>query len=182
MVLNTLKKIFFHVRTKLNENIKERNSSERLKLNLSTIASYKTVPYIRKGSNTQLSSKTYLGKNCSFNGLVVMGNGRLVIGDNFHSGRDILVLTSIHNYEGDSLPYDKTSINKDVFIEDNVWIGSRVIILGGAKIREGAIIQAGSVVTGEIPKCAIAGGHPAKPFSFRDKEHYEKLKSEGKFL
>jgi len=30
-----------------------------------------------------------------------------------------------------------------ITIEDNVWIGDRVIILGGVTIGEGAIIQAG---------------------------------------
>lgn len=53
--------------------------------------------------------------------------------------------------------------------------------LGGVKIGEGAIIQAGSVVTRNIPSCAVAGGHPAVVFKYRDKEHYYKLKSEGKF-
>ena len=66
-------------------------------------------------------------------------------------------------------------------IEDNVWIGNRVIILPGVTIKEGAIIQAGSVVVGDIEKCGIAGGHPAKVFKYRDIEHYEKLKSEWKF-
>ncbi len=182
MVLNFLKRIIFNVRSKFNEFLKEINYSKIYERHLNTIASYKTLPYIRKGSNTQLSNNTYLGKYCSFNGFVIRGNGKVVIGNNFHSGRDILVLTSIHNYEGDSIPYDKTGIHKDVLIDDNVWIGSRVIILGGSKIGEGSIIQAGSVVVGEIPKYAIAGGHPAKPFAYRDKDHYEKLKREKKFL
>lgn len=52
---------------------------------------------------------------------------------------------------------------------------------GGVLIGEGAIIQAGSVVVSDIPACAIAGGHPAKVFKFRDKEHYYRLKEEGKF-
>jgi acetyltransferase-like isoleucine patch superfamily enzyme len=56
-----------------------------------------------------------------------------------------------------------------------------VIILPGVTIHEGAIIQAGSVVVKDIEKCAIAGGHPAKVFKYRDIEHYEKLKKEGKF-
>ena len=34
----------------------------------------------------------------------------------------------------------------------------------------------------DIPKYAIAGGHPAKPFAYRDKEHFEKLKKDGLFL
>ena len=182
MVLYFLKRILLSALSKFNAFFKELNHSKIYDLNLNTIASYKTVPYIRKGSNTQLSSNTYLGKYCSFNGFVIWGHGKVVIGDNFHSGREILVLTSPHNYEGATLPYDKTRIHKDVIIEDNVWIGSRVIILGGSKIGEGAIIQAGSVVIGDIPRYAIAGGHPAKPFAYRDKEHYEKLKREKKFL
>ncbi|MCQ2964441.1 MAG: acyltransferase, partial [archaeon] len=76
---------------------------------------------------------------------------------------------------------DKTVISKEVVIEDNVWLGNRVIVLPGVTIGEGAIIQAGSVVVSDIPKCAIAGGHPAKVFKYRDIGHYEKLKKEGKF-
>lgn len=48
--------------------------------------------------------------------------------------------------------------------------------------EEGAIIQAGSVVVGRIPKYSIAGGHPAKPFKTRDIEHYLALKTQKKFL
>jgi len=105
-----------------------------------------------------------------------------VIGNNFHSGPGCLIITQNHNYDnGNAIPYDNTYIYKDVKIEDNVWLGSRVIILGGVTIGEGAIIQAGSVVVGDIPACAIAGGHPAKIFKYRDKNHYYKLKKEEKF-
>ena len=70
---------------------------------------------------------------------------------------------------------------KNIFVEDNVWLGNRVIILGGVTIEEGAIIQAGSVVVSDIPKCAIAGGNPAKVFKYRDIEHYEALKANKQF-
>ena len=33
----------------------------------------------------------------------------------------------------------------------------------------------------DIEKYGIAGGHPAKVFKYRDIDHYEKLKKEGKF-
>jgi len=92
------------------------------------------------------------------------------------------MITHIHNYDnGKAIPYDDTYIYKDITIEDNVWLGDRVIILGGVKIGEGAIIQAGSVVVSDVPKYAIAGGHPAKVFKYRDIEHYEKLKTEKRF-
>ncbi|MBR5589795.1 MAG: 2,3,4,5-tetrahydropyridine-2,6-carboxylate N-succinyltransferase, partial [Phascolarctobacterium sp.] len=54
-------------------------------------------------------------------------------------------------------------------------------ILPGTHIGEGVIVQAGAVVHGEIPPYAIVGGNPAKVFKYRDIEHYNKLKAEGKF-
>lgn len=152
------------------------------KKNVRTIAHYVEIPYIKESSNTQLSSYTYLGKNCSFNGMKIYGKGKVVVGDNFHSGEDIAIYTTIHNYDnGNAIPYDSTYIHKDVKIGDNVWIGSRVIILGGIKIGEGAIIQAGSVVSQDIPEFAIAGGNPAQIFKYRDIDHYNKLKNQKKF-
>jgi len=129
-----------------------------------------------------VSRNTNLGKNVSFNGIRISGCGLVTIGDNFHSGKDCLIISENHNFnKGKKIPYDETYICKNIKIEDNVWIGDRVIILGGVNIGEGAIIQAGSVVVSDIPKYAIAGGHPAKKFAERNITHYSKLKKEGKF-
>lgn len=138
---------------------------------------------IRANFYTRLTNKTILGSNVNFNGMVIRGNGNVFIGDNFHSGKEILIVNSYHKYDGaDAIPYDtKISINKDVIIEDNVWLGDRVTILGGVTIGEGAIIQAGAVVVSDIEKYGIAGGNPAKVFKTRDIANYKKLKSEGKF-
>lgn len=142
--------------------------------------SYKGRVYV--GGPTTLTRNTHLGSNVNFNGLVVSGKGRVTIGDNFHSGPGCLFICQNHNYDtGDAIPYDNTYILKDINIGHNVWLGSRVIVLGGVSIGEGAIIQAGSCVVSDIPAYSIAGGHPAKVFSQRNIEHYEKLKAEGKF-
>lgn len=146
---------------------------------LRNIKSYKDEPTIN--GKTVFNRETVLGKNTNFNGLITSGNGKVLIGDNFHSGEECRIITSFHNYEGEALPYDRTNIIKNVVIGDNVWIGHRVIILGGVTIGDGAIIQAGSVVVSDIPKYGIAGGAPAKVFKYRDKEHYQKILSEGKY-
>lgn len=113
----------------------------------------------------------------------ISGQGNVSIGNNFHSGKKIRVLTSYHNFDnGKALPYDDTYNDRDVIIEDNVWIGEDVIILGRVHIGEGVVIQAGSVVCQDIPDLAIAGGHRAIPFKFRDKEHYYTLKEKGIFM
>lgn len=131
---------------------------------------------------SSIGKNTYLGENVSFNGMRILGGGTVKIGNNFHSGRECMMITQYHNYDhGTKIPYDDTYIFKDIVIEDQVWLGNRVIVLGGVTIGEGAIVQAGSVVVNDIPKYAIAGGHPAKVFSQRNIEHYEKLKKEGMF-
>lgn len=129
-----------------------------------------------------VNSKTILGNNVNFNGIKISGDGDVFIGDNFHSGSECLFITEIHNYDnGNAIPYDNTYIKKSIYIENNVWIGSRVIVLGGVRICEGAIIQAGSVVVSDIPYCGIAGGHPAKVFKYRNIEHYENLREKKMF-
>lgn len=132
--------------------------------------------------NSVFTRKTKLGNNVHFNGMEITGSGTVTIGDNFHSGSQCMIISSIHNYDGGTMiPYDNTSIDKDVTIGNNVWLGKRVIILGGVTIGEGAIIQAGSCVVSDIPECAIAGGHPAKVFQYRDCKHYNLKKEEGSY-
>jgi len=132
---------------------------------------------------SRFTKNTFLGRNCNFNGMIIRGNGNVYIGNNFHSGKDCLMITSFHKYDNaDAIPYDtKENIHKNIIIKDNVWIGDRVIILGGITIGEGAIIQAGSTVTTSIPKYAIAGGHPIKVFKYRDIDNYKRLKRLKKF-
>ena len=129
-----------------------------------------------------LSKATSVGYDTSLSSISVLGAGNVRIGNHVSTGPNLIIQTQNHDYNGDSLPYGKGWVCKDVEIGDAVWIGMNVLILPGAKIGEGAIIQAGSVVHGEIPPCAIAGGNPAKVFAGRDKERYEDLKKRNAYF
>lgn len=159
------------------QNFKRNSYKKKIKKIAKNIGKNLTI-----NGKSYVTSKTELGDNVNFNGMKIQGHGKISIGNNFHSGIECMIITDIHNYDnGSAIPYDDTIVSKDVIIKDNVWIGNRVMILAGVIIEEGAIIQGGSVVVNNIPKYAIAGGHPAKVFKYRDKEHYEKLKKENKF-
>ena len=63
---------------------------------------------------------------------------------------------------------DQPIVSKgSIRLEDNVWLGTCVIVLGGVTICKGAVIGAGSVVTKTIPENAIAFGKPAKVIRIR---------------
>lgn len=49
----------------------------------------------------------------------------------------------------------------DIILEDDVWLGSRVTVLGGVRIGRGTIVATGSVVTKDLPPYVLAGGVPA---------------------
>lgn len=135
------------------------------------------------GGPCSVNSNTVLGEHCSTNGLIVKGTGSVEIGDYVHTGTELLILTSNHNFKDSKLlPYDDSHEVKHVKIGKAVWIGDRVIILGGVTIGEGAILQAGAVVTKDVPAMAIVGGSPAKIFKYRDIEHYKVLSEQDKFL
>lgn len=139
--------------------------------------------FVCAGKSTATKNST-IGNHVRFSGVSLHGDGEITIGDHSVLGYNVVIMTSNHNYDkGTLLPYsDETVISKDVIIGKYVWCGSNVIILPGTEIGEGAVIQAGSVVHGKIPSCAVVGGNPAKVFKHRDIDHYNKLKNEGKFL
>lgn len=62
-----------------------------------------------------------------------------------------------------------------VTIGDNVMIGSKVVVLPGIRIGDGAVIDSGSVVTKDIPAHEEWRGSPAR--FLRSREKYDALKS-----
>ena len=53
------------------------------------------------------------------------------------------------------------------YIGDDVWIGSRAIILQGVHVGTGAVVGAGAVVTKDVPPYAVVAGCPAKILRYR---------------
>lgn len=133
------------------------------------------------GGKCDFKSNLYIGDYCNFNGIQCIGGGKIYIGNYFHSGIECMIITQNHQYEGKEIPYDSSFIYKTVKIGDCVWFGNRVTVIGNVTIGEGAIIAAGSVVCKDVPPLAIVGGNPARIIKYRNKEHYYRLKKEGKF-
>ena len=109
----------------------------------------------------------------------VSGLENVIFGNKFYSGKEYRIIASNHNYDYElKIPYDDTYISKDVFIEDNLSMGERVMIPFGVKM----IIQAVYVDCIIVPSLSIAGGYPTIPFNYMNENHYCSLRSWGKFF
>ncbi len=89
--------------------------------------------------------------------------GTVKIGRDVMIGEELIAISRNHEYNSTEAPMRLQGFQKDqpITIDDDVWIGSRVIILPGVKIGTGSIIGAGSVVTKDVPPYSVAAGNPA---------------------
>ncbi len=62
----------------------------------------------------------------------------------------------------DILDRERLPPSHPVVLEDNVWLGNRVIVLPGVTIGHDAVIGAGAVVAKDIPPRSVAVGVPAR--------------------
>lgn len=133
---------------------------------------------IGKGSAIHMGACFYDPKNIVIGqdtiigeGAVLDGRDKLVIGNHVDIASDVM----IYNAEHDVQNSDFHAISSPVFIEDYVFIGPRAIILPGVRIKKGAVVGAGAVVTKDVEEFTIVGGVPAKPIKERIKNLNYKL-------
>ncbi len=95
--------------------------------------------------------------------------GPVVIGKNVMLGPEVAIYTHNHQFVDADRPmiFQGYTENKPVIIEDDVWIGRRVLIMPGVTIHTGAIVAAGSIVTKDVLAFSIVGGNPAKIIKMR---------------
>jgi acetyltransferase-like isoleucine patch superfamily enzyme len=95
----------------------------------------------------------------------------LTIGSNVSISREVFVLTLGHDYNdrGFALKGNK------VFIEDNVWIGVRAVIMPGVTLAEGSVIAANATVTRSTEPWSVYAGTPAKKIGVRTRQSYDSV-------
>lgn len=115
---------------------------------------------IEIGSGTVVNNDTVIiseGAGIVIGSDVLIGHSTLIVDSDFH---DL-------DWQRRRGPRDETAVRNvataAVVIEDGAFIGARSSLLKGVHIGEGAVVGAGSVVTGSVPAQAVVAGNPAKP-------------------
>ena len=107
--------------------------------------------------------------------LTLVDDGHIYVGDYVMIGPNVTITSAAHPIHP-GLRKLEYQYNKEVRIEENVWIGAGVLIMPGIHIGENSVIGAGSVVTRDIPANVVAAGVPCnvlRPIDERDELFYD---------
>lgn len=110
-------------------------------------------------------AKIIIGNNTGMSGCVVCAASSILIGKECMIGADVILADNDFHHANPKLRSDPNAAYlsaRQIQISDNVFIGTRSIILKGVVIGENTIIGAGSIVTGNIPPNVIAAGNPCR--------------------
>lgn len=116
--------------------------------------------YFGNGMNIEIGDYSGIGADC------VLPNN-IKIGSYVMMGPQLYCLSASHRYDDIEKPMclqgreDNDSVER-IIIEDDVWIGAKVIITRRKHIGKGCILAAGAVVTKDVADFDIVGGNPAK--------------------
>lgn len=114
--------------------------------------------YFGNGKNVSIGDYSGIGANN------VLPND-IIIGKYVMMAPDVYILSNNHSFASVNIPMCFQGYNRQyppTVIEDDVWIGVRVIMTPGRHIKKGSIIAAGSILTKDFEEYSIVGGNPSR--------------------
>jgi acetyltransferase-like isoleucine patch superfamily enzyme len=106
-----------------------------------------------------------IGAFCTISGPVFSTNARVEVGDRVLISEEVVIadhFATTPRTPGPRSGHEPDGSTATIVIGDNAWIGSRAVILAGARLGTGVIVGAGAVVDFEVAPYAIVVGNPAR--------------------
>lgn len=113
--------------------------------------------------NVKMGDRSGIGRNCELYGDITIGNDVLM-------APEVIIRTKNHRYKKKNATIHRQGVDEEipVVIGNDVWIGSRVMIMPGVHVGDGAVLAAGAVVTKDVPEYSVVGGVPAHVIGHRE--------------
>jgi len=113
--------------------------------------------------NVSIGDRVSINVSC-----YIGGEGDITIGNFVAIAHNCSIISETHIFTDTTIPIkEQGTMGQPISIGNDVWLGSKVTILGNVNIGDGAIIGANSLVTKDIPENVIAVGVPCKVIRFR---------------
>lgn len=118
-----------------------------------------TVLELGRGGSIDIGPDTYVQPRCQLSAHAAA----IQIGAGVQIGPGCGLYPYNHGTEpGTPMREQPLATRGPIVIEDDVWLGSGVVVLSGARIGRGAVVGANSVVSGVVAPGAIVAGVPAR--------------------
>ncbi len=109
-----------------------------------------------------------------FGGVILCARSRFIMKHNSGAAQGFTVVGGDHPQKIGFLFGQTTKsaaevnqLDRDIVIEEDVWIGVNVTLLAGVTLGRGCIVAAGAVVTKSMPPYSVVGGVPARVIKFK---------------
>lgn len=113
--------------------------------------------YFGNGIEVEIGDYSGIGTNCHL-------PNNIKIGKYVMMGPDVYIVGDNHIFMDVKTPmcFQGKKESSPTIIEDDCWIGARVVMTSGRLVRKGSIVAAGSVLTKDFEEYSIIGGNPAQ--------------------
>ena len=116
--------------------------------------------YVAKGC--VLRDRIAMGADCTLNPYVTIA-GQVTIGDGVRIASYAALYGFNHVFDDLEIPIWWQGLTEEgIVVEDDVWVGTHVVICDGVTVGAHSVLAAGSVVTKDVPPYSVVGGVPAR--------------------
>lgn len=108
---------------------------------------------------------SYINSGC----VIYTGNG-VKIGKGCAIAANCTFASTNHAYKKRNVPFTKQGFlpsKGGIVVGDDVWVGANCVILDGAKIGDGCVVGASSIVRGHLEPYGVYGGSPLRKLGER---------------
>jgi acetyltransferase-like isoleucine patch superfamily enzyme len=119
-----------------------------------------------RNAEVRIDDRAYIGHRS-----LLYGTGGIHIGQDVLLANDVQLICGNHTFARRDVPIRaQPTVEQPIVVEEDVWLGASVIVLGGVTVGRGSVVGAGAVVTQDLPPYSIARGVPARVVGMRGDE------------
>lgn len=126
------------------------NKKAKLVLAKNTQLSADCDIFLGKGALIEIGERTFFNKRC-----MVSAHKEIIIGRNCLFGPDVKIYDNNHVIKAGAGVVHGEHSSKAIYIGNNCWLASNVVVLAGATIEDNCVIGAGVIIKGHVPANSI---------------------------
>ena len=117
---------------------------------------------VDSGARLEIGEYSFIGRGTEFD-----VSHSVTVGQHVLLGPGVFITDHNHNFARGMRIDQQGCRSAPVIIEDDCWLGAKVVVLPGVTIHRGAVVGAGAVVTKDLPAYSISVGVPARVIAQR---------------